>query len=112
MNLEHIAEALKYCGGTHTVGDVVDGILDGRYFLLENEKATIVWELEHYPRLTRINGFLAAGELESVRELCEKLCSLASENNMQAVIYGRKGWERVWAKQGFTHAHTVLTRMP
>lgn len=110
MNLKHIADALEYAGGTHTVGDIVDGILEGRYYLLENDGATLVWEFEHFPRLTRINGFLAAGDMNAVLELSRTLCQFATENNLPVVVYGRKGWEKALSELGFSRAHTVIMR--
>lgn len=112
MNLQRVARALEYSGGTHTVGDIVDGVMAGDYKVLENDTATLVIEQQLYPRLARINIFLAAGDLSGVIELGQQVIDYAKEIGCEVSLYGRKGWTRVLKSHGFQEAHTVMTWRP
>ena len=111
MNIERIQRALAYSGGTHTVGDIVDGLLEGRYFYLENEGASLVFEVIEYPRKRRIHIFLAAGEMDPVQALRAECEDIARQMGITEVsLLGRKGWERNLAPIGYKAAHVWLVR--
>ena len=40
-----IARALKHGGGTHSLQDVLDGLLEGKYQLFENDDGVCVTEI-------------------------------------------------------------------
>lgn len=110
MHTERIASALKYSGGTHTINDIIAGVLGGEYLLIENENASMVVEIEEFPQKRRYNIFLAAGKMSDVIELGLKVLSEADANGVEVSLYGRKGWERALKPYGFKALHTVLVR--
>lgn len=104
-----IADALEYSGGTHTVDDVVEGIVSGRMQLWPAERGCAVTEVISYPRKKVLHVFLAAGEMDQIVDMLDSAKAWGRDQGCDAfTIAGRKGWKRVLAKHGFQETFTVL----
>lgn len=113
MNIEDYREpieaALSYSGGTHTFGDVVEGIQSGRMQLWINGRSAAVTEIVAYPRKKVLHGFLAGGNM---REIMAMVPSAAEWGRQQGctsfTLAGRKGWIRVFGRMGWKPALYVM----
>lgn len=104
-----IADALEYSGGTHTVDDVIDGIVSGHMQLWPAPRGCAVTEIVSYPRKKVLHVFLAAGEMDQIVDMLESAKDWGRQQGCDAfTIAGRKGWKRVLAKHGFNETFTVL----
>jgi hypothetical protein len=101
--------ALGYAGGTHTLGDVLSAVLDGRATLHETEGAAIVTEFIEYPRRRVLNFWLATGALGPVIELSRRVMEWGKgEGCAEAVFLGRRGWVKALEGEGWTQEPMVL----
>jgi hypothetical protein len=92
-----LQRALDRGGNTHNVDDVLRRIETGQARLWQNNDSVGVTEVIQYPnkRIARI--WLAAGNVDDIKEVEPAVCMWAKENKCQEVhIDGRHGWERVW----------------
>ena len=99
-----LLEALKHCGGTHTLDDIERGIVERRYQFWASANAVIVTEIERYPAKKTLNMFLGAGdlrELDQMRIDIERWARL--EGCVAARMYGRPGWLRLYRRAGMDH---------
>lgn len=115
MNVEKIrgwiADALEYAGGTHTVDDVIDGILSGRQQLWPAERGCAVTEIVVYPRKKVLHVFLAAGEMDQIIAMIDSAVEWGKTQGCTGMtIAGRHGWARVLAKYGYKPVMTVLEK--
>jgi hypothetical protein len=109
--LPQLREALAHGGNTHTVGDVVNALLDGAAQLWVDEGALLVTEVETYPRLMALHFWLAAGELSAVIALSQRAMEWGrSIGCTRASLSGRRGWERALAAEGWAATRTVMER--
>lgn len=103
--------ALDVAGNTHTLGDVMQMILDGRAQLHESPEAVIVTEVHVSPRMKAVHLWLATGSIEGVVALSEEVLEWAKTVGCtSATITGRKGWEKVGAPLGWRPLYSVLGR--
>lgn len=110
-HLAGIDAALEY-DGNHTIGDVLRKILAGEAQLWEEEDAVIVTEIQQYPQARVVHFWLAAGELEAVVRLSQRVMAWA-KNEMQcskATLAGRKGWERALVSEGWEPTVRIMGR--
>lgn len=106
-----IAAALAYSGGTHTPEDVAGGILAGTLQLWPAEKGCLVTEIVDFPRKRVLNIFLAAGDMRQVLDMNDDVAAWAKAQGCTAMTaYGRKGWERVARRFGWTSPHTFISK--
>ena len=106
-----IEAALEYSGGTHLFEDIEAGILSGRFQLWPAPDACMVTEIVVYPRKKVLNGFLAGGNLETLKAMYASVEAWgAAQGCSAATVSGRKGWERVWAREGWAPLHTTLAK--
>lgn len=66
------------------------------------------WESGHITcRVLLVGG----GRIEMWRHLIRKLEAYATAEGADAMeVIGRKGWERIFAREGYTHAETTITK--
>jgi len=106
-----IEAALEHGHGGHTFDDVASMILTGRLQLWPAERGCLVTEIVVYPRCKVLNVFLGGGEIDQLADMHGDVIAWAkAQGCTMATIQGRKGWERAFAKYGWKHAHTVLTK--
>lgn len=95
--------ALHHGGDAHSFDDLAEMVLTGKVHFYDFGDCFIVMEIVNYPRFNVYHGFLAGGDMESI---------LAQETLIERVgksfgckylsIAGRKGWERVFQKRGWS----------
>ena len=81
-----IEDALEYADGTHTVEDVLDGILRGSLQLWIGERCAAVSEVLSYPRKRALNMFLAGGDLRELQGLVPGVEAFARARGCSTVM--------------------------
>ena len=109
---EHVAAALEYEHGTHTVEDVWDQIEAGHAQLWYGPNSVIITQIEETPQRRILRFWLAGGYLEELEPMYIHLEAWGRDIGCDmAVIVGRKGWERTFLKrEGWAPTHTVFTK--
>lgn len=104
-----LAEALARGGGGHTLADVLAAVDRGEAQVWRAPAAVLVTEIAVTPRMKELHFWLAGGELEPVLALADAAIAWGREQGCTAAtMTGRRGWEKVLAKRGWT---TRLTTM-
>lgn len=106
-----IEAALKYSGGTHHYGDIVDGVKSGMLQLWPAPKGCIVTEIISYPRKKVLHCFLIGGELDQILDMEESLIHFAKHQECETITgAGRQGWRRVMKDRGWKDAYSVISK--
>jgi hypothetical protein len=108
---DKIEAALKVGGGTHTLADVEQGIQSGRYQWWPGLSSFIVTEILDFPQKRVCHVFLAGGELEEIRAIRTWVEQWAKSIRCKAATtYGRPGWERELAGEGWRRTAVCLEK--
>lgn len=103
--------ALQHGGETHTLGDVVRQIMDGKAQYWESEGAAIITEIHDTPRMRLVHFWLATGELKEVISLSTEVLRWAeSIGCKEASLAGRRGWQKVLASEGWKPRLVLMGR--
>lgn len=103
--------ALDYSGGTHTIKDVIDGILSARMQLWAGEKGCAVTEIVAYPKKKVLHVFLAGGDMDQIVDMQESAEAWGKAQGCTAMtIAGRAGWKRVLADYGYKEQFVTLSK--
>lgn len=106
-----LERALFYSGGTHTMADVANAIESGEAKLWVGEGSAIVTQLFDEPQMRVCHFWLAAGELEPVIALSNRVLEWAKENGCaRATLAGRRGWTKALASGGWKEDLVLMGR--
>lgn len=108
---DHISEALTY-QNTHTLDDVLAMIeaKDAQLWLGENSAA--VTEIIQYPRAKALHLWLCGGDMKEITDqMLPKAEAFArAEGCTKLTTGGRKGWDRVMSRHGFTPVASICAK--
>lgn len=103
--------ALEYTKGTHTIDDIWDGVVQGRYHFWPGEKSAIITDIEVYPQRRVMHIFLAGGDLDELLEMEKSVEAFAQSIGCNSVsISGRRGWLRVFKDDGWQEICTTIAK--
>ena len=106
-----IAKALKRGGGTHTLQDVLDGLLAGKYQLFENDDGVCITEIMEAPQGRYLHCWIVAGRLPGVMQLSDAVERHALTNSCRYMTTsGRFGWKTVLPHFGWKPSQIVFTK--
>ena len=106
-----IEAALSHGGGTHDFEHIAEGIYRGTMQLWPAPKGCLVTEIVVYPKKKVLNVFLGGGELEQLADMHSDVIQFAKAHGCTAAsISGRKGWQRAFAKYGWTPLSVNLVK--
>ena len=106
-----IEAALPYTRGALTIEDVEAGIISGQFMLWPGDGAAAVTEFITYPQLKALNIFLVGGSRAGMRELEPRILDYAKQNGCKRLMAGgRRGFERIAGRFGFTHAWSCFVK--
>ena len=109
--MEKIRRALKRGGGTHSLQDVLDGLLEGRYQLFENDDGVCITEIMEAPKGRYLHCWIVAGRLPGVMQLQEAVERHALTNNCRFMsTAGRFGWKTVLPQYGWKPSQIVFVK--
>lgn len=108
----YIQAALKYSGGTHDLDDVRREIEQDRLQFWPGVNSAVVTEIQLYPKLKACNFFLAGGNMEELRGMCQRIEQWSkSIGCTRMLISGRMGWVRTFlTKDGYKLTWAVLAK--
>jgi len=106
-----IERALKHAGGSHTFADVVEFVRAGQMFFWPGENSCLVTEFVQYPRQRLLHVFLAAGDMDEIKQMEPSLRTFANGVKCDAIsLTGRRGWVRALKDLGFEEGHTIVVK--
>ena len=106
-----IARALKHGGGTHSLQDVLDGLLEGKYQLFENDDGVCVTEIMEAPQARYLHCWIVAGRLPGVMQLQDAVERHALTNSCRFLsTAARAGWKTVLPEFGWKASKIVFTK--
>ena len=111
MTWQELIEPALY-QGTHTIGDVEAMIEDGYAKLWLGENSAAVTEIIIYPKCRVLHLWLCGGDMD---EITEQMLPMAEKYAIEQgctrmTTGGRKGWDRVMSKHGFTPIASVCAK--
>lgn len=107
----HVIKALRLGGDTHTIGDLGEGILRGKFQYWMTDGAGVVTEILTYPRKKGCHVFLAFGNMDAVLGLQPSIEEFARANGCGTLsMCGRHGWDKVLHRTGWARRWTVHTK--
>lgn len=99
--LPQVERALGYAN-TYNVAEMAVEILEGRAQLWDENGAMIVTQLDYKPRETILRFWIAAGDLQDVLKLANKVYEWGRELGCKrAMFIGRKGWTKPLTAHGW-----------
>ena len=108
-----VEKALEYALGTHTIEDIEAGIEAGQFVFWPGKRCFCITEIISYPRMRVLNYFLIGGDdlKELVRRMEPGISAWAALQGCSRVIgVGRRGFERVFRRSGFSPAWWVIAK--
>jgi hypothetical protein len=108
---EHIKPALEY-QNTHLIEDVERMIENGEAMLWLGENSAAVTEIIRYPRAKSLHLWLCGGDMNEITEqmLPQAEAFARAEGCTKMTTGGRKGWDRVMSKHGFTPVASICAK--
>ena len=104
-----LQSALDLSGGTHTFEDVVEAVDEGLMQFWPASESCLVTQLIVYPQVRAIHIFLAAGNLEQIKDFDESLDDFARQLDAEFItLSGRKGWQRTLKDIGYQTSHVTM----
>lgn len=114
MTEEHltgIEKALEHGGGTHDLAHVLSAIRRGTAQLHTEGPCVIVTEVNDTPNERELHFWLAAGTLDEVIALSNKVMDWGREQGCTvATLCGRPGWAKALAHEGWSHRMVEMGR--
>ncbi len=106
-----IESALDYAGGTHDYADIVQGVANSVMFFWPAQRSCLVTEIVQYPKKRALHVFLAAGDLDEIKDMEPSLQEFAKSLKCDAIsLTGRNGWKRALNSMGYTPAHITMVK--
>jgi len=101
--------AIERAGGTHTLSDVVQSVVEGKMQFWPAPRGCAVTEIIKYPQKKVLHIFLAGGEMDQILDMDSSAVEFAKMNGCTGMsIAGRRGWKRVLKDKGYEETFTVL----
>jgi hypothetical protein len=102
-------KALRLSGDTHSIEDVIEALRDGQMQAFWNDTSVVITEVAHTPKRQLVSIFLAAGDLDGVMDLHEKIYDWAIESGYDfARILVRPGFARLLERKGWKKRQIVM----
>lgn len=101
-------KALDGLGGAYDVEDIFRRIDDGALQSWQSGQSVVVTEVLGYPRKRIVNVLIAAGNIDEIMELQERVSQWARELGCSKIVMsGRKGWSKVLPRHGWTNGRCI-----
>lgn len=110
---KHLEAALEYCGGTHTLVDVIEQVYAGHMQFWPGERSAIVTQIVEHPRKRVLAFFLAGGDGAELREMRGRIerWALTEHGCTCATLTGRRGWARSFmVEEGYSADLVHMTK--
>jgi len=108
---QYIEDALKYAKGTHTIDDIWHGIVTGDFQFWPGDRSAVVTEIQIYPQKKVMHIFLAGGEMDELLEMEKSVRAYAKTIGCNSMsISGRRGWVRIFERDGWQEVCTTIAK--
>jgi hypothetical protein len=106
-----IEAALKYSGGTHDWDDIVAAVKSGHMQFWPGRSSAAITEIVVYPKMKALHVFLAGGKMGELIEMIDSAVVWGTAQGCTSMtMAGRKGWEKILARQGWKPVMSVMER--
>jgi hypothetical protein len=105
-------KALKVGGDTHTVADVREGLLDGRFQIWRDpdDTAVVITEIHSYPRCKKLHVFIIAGAFDAIMRLQPQIIAFAKEQGCNGMTTtARRGFLKRLSRFGWKPSFITFT---
>lgn len=107
--MPHLSAALRHCGDTHTLDDVMSLIVARDAHLYVGHKSAVVTQELELPTRRQLHFWLAGGDLQEIIEIERDVEKAAKAKGIRHIsIIGRRGWQR--KLDGFYEKAVVMTK--
>ena len=108
-HLDGLEAALAQGGDTHRLQDVLSAVYQGTAQLWIDGPCVIVTEVNDTPLERELHFWLAAGTLDEVIHLSNKVMKWGREQGCTvASLCGRRGWAKALRREGWNHQMIVM----
>jgi len=105
----HLRAALRHCGDTHKLDDVMRMVMERDADLYVGRASAVVTQELDLPTGRQLHFWLAGGDLDELIEIERDVEHAAKKHGIRRIsIIGRRGWQR--KLDGFNEAGVVLTK--
>lgn len=109
--LGQLEEALAHMGGTHTFGDILEAIKDGRMQSFAEGDTWAVTQVLDFPRKRVLEIVLVAGDMADAKVLYDKVLAFGREIGCNLVrTFGRDGWAKEAKDHGWLNGHRIFLK--
>lgn len=107
-----IEAALEMAHGTHDLADVKARVEAGDARFWAGRNAAMVTTQQDYPKLKSFTFWLAGGDLDELRDELRPMAEAhyRARGCTYATIYGRRGWVKALANEGYHEIHTTVAK--
>ena len=104
-----LERALAHSQGTHLWEDIVEAVEEKDMFFWPGKRSAAITEVLDFPRKRCMHIFLAAGDMEELKEMEPCFVEFAKHFECDFVsLSGRAGWQRSLKDMGYKDAHVSL----
>lgn len=104
-----LQSALEFGHNTHSFQDIVNGVASQDMQFWPMDKSCLVTEIVTYPNARALHIFLAAGDLEEIKDIDETLLMFGKQLNAQFIsLSGRRGWVKALKDLDYQTAHVTM----
>ena len=104
-----LERALAHSQGTHLWEDIVEAVEEKDMFFWPGKRSAAITEVLDFPRKRCMHIFLAAGDMEELKQMEPCFVEFAKHFECDFVsLSGRAGWQRSLKDMGYKDAHVSL----
>ena len=104
-----LERALAHSQGTHLWEDIVEAVDQKDMFFWPGKRSAAITEVLEFPRKRCMHIFLAAGDMEELKEMEPCFVEFAKHFECDFVsLSGRAGWKKSLKDMGYKAAHISL----
>ena len=104
-----LERALAHSQGTHLWEDIVEAVEEKDMFFWPGKRSAAITEVLDFPRKRCMHIFLAAGDMEELKEMEPCFVEFAKHFECDFVsLSGRARWQRSLKDMGYKDAHVSL----
>ena len=104
-----LERALAHSQGTHLWEDIVEAVEEKDMFFWPGKRSAAITEVLDFPRKRCMHIFLAAGDMDELKEMEPCFVEFAKHFECDFVsLSGRAGWQRSLKDMGYKDAHVSL----
>lgn len=94
-----LEDALDYAHETFDISNIFDNVMNGSAQFWPGKNSAVITQIVPYPKKKVLHFFLAAGDIEELKEMEPHIIQWAKSQGCEAVtLTGRPGWTKSFLK--------------